>query len=89
MYRNLPKKSTGSETDVLPPKLSKFDFCLECLILQPLLIRYFQKQHLGRGKGREGPHINESFGKNDILRLENYVNTPSVCHNFAHAKKTL
>ena len=59
----LPEKSTGSETDVFPPKLFTFGLHLECLILQWLLITYFRKQHLSRGKGREGPHVNESFGK--------------------------
>ena len=38
---------------------------LECLILRWLLIRYFRKQHLSRGKGegREELHVNESLGK--------------------------
>ena len=59
----LPEKSTGSETDVFLPKLFTFDLRLECLILRRLLTRYFRKQHLSRGKEREGPHVNESLGK--------------------------
>ena len=59
----LPEKNTGSETDVLPPTLFTFDLRLECLIFQWLLIKYFQKQHLNRKKGQEGPHVNESLGK--------------------------
>ena len=59
----LSEKSTGSETDVLPPKLFTFDLRLECLILGWLLIRYFQKQRLNREKGHKEPHVNESLGK--------------------------
>ena len=47
----LLEKSTGSETDVFPPKLFTFDLRLECLILRWPLIGFFQKQHLSRQKG--------------------------------------
>ena len=58
----LPEKCTDSETDVFPLKLFTFGLRLECLILRWLLIRYFRKQHLSRGKGRKGPPVNESLG---------------------------